>query len=769
MKSGGKLGMMMARDIKKNWLQYLSMIIITMLAVTLFCGFVSNTLTLEKSVNGYYEKSCLADLIAQFSVIGDADKQYFDDIKASGAASETEYRFYAEGSVNRISGKIFAGDTSVSRPLITGGGAGVLVDEETRQIDSFAIGKEIEIEIELPGFPAALAFAAKITGYMNFAEVSDTYTFCPVYLSIETLETAIRDAGIPFFSAETAYNQVLIKTADVQKTKDAINTHYSLQGDISPLMFIYDRATIESVAALNGEVTTSLRMIYVFPVIFLLVSILVIMTTLSALILRERTNIGTLKGIGISNRRIMMHYSFFGAVLCLIGGLIGAVLGPLIVPNIMLIKYTLVYSMPPISGIVFSILWSAVAVFGVCLLAASIGMLVCRSVIREKPAECMRPQQPKENPLLNLTAGKSNARRSRNLPFTMAARNIIIKPTRALMTIAGVMGCVALLVCSFGIGDTINNSVDLELGGQFKYDISTSYTAAQEDVFLEFMTGLYEDGTVSGYETYLTYYMTARTDSAVKNIKAFEIADGSEFTTISPGSGALLSKSIAGEMKVSTGDLLTLTSGANIYRVTVTGIIETALTKGIFVTSDIFSDSYCSPGMWIAAEQSDGLIELIKEKNGTGYATGMNEMRESVTRSVSSIDTIKYTMMIFAIALSVVVLYNLSLLNLKERNRSIATLKVLGFSNMEISASLVLEIMMLVLVGTGLGLLLGFPVLYLVMSINKIELVAFIYGIKAVSYVYATLISLLTAAGINLIFGQRLKKIKMIDSLKSVE
>lgn len=114
-------------------------------------------------------------------------------------------------------------------------------------------------------------------------------------------------------------------------------------------------------------------------------------------------------------------------------------------------------------------------------------------------------------------------------------------------------------------------------------------------------------------------------------------------------------------------------------------------------------------------------------------------------------------------------LYNLSLLNVKERHRNIATLKVLGFSNLEISSSLFYEIMALVLIGTAFGLLLGFPVLYLVLSINKVELVAFIYHIKPVSYVLAALLSLLTAAGINLVFGWLIKRIDMIDSLKSVE
>jgi putative ABC transport system permease protein len=351
----------------------------------------------------------------------------------------------------------------------------------------------------------------------------------------------------------------------------------------------------------------------------------------------------------------------------------------------------------------------------------------------------------------------------------MSVRNIVINPSRAIMTIVGVMGCTALLVCSFGIGDTVNHSIDLELGGQFKYDIATVYTHEAESGFLELVDGLKDDGRIKSYETYKTFFMTARSGDSVKSVKIFSIADNSRFTTVRPGGGALISKAVADEMKVSKGDILDVTAGANAYKVEITGIIENAVTKGIFVTSDIFDGNYCSYGMWIEADETPELMELLKEGNGTQNAVSMRERVETVADAVSSINVIKLTMMIFSIALSVVVLYNLSLLNVRERNRSIATLKVLGFSNAEVSLTLFYEIMMLVLLGTAFGLLLGFPILYLVLSINKIEILSFIYHIKPVSYVLAALLSLLTSAGINLIFGAVIKRIKMIDSLKSVE
>ena len=772
---------MTARDIRRNLLQYLSVIVITMLAVTLFCGFVSNTLTIQKKVNGFFNDCNLTDLLAQFSVLNGDDRGYFGQLSKDKAVDSLEYRFYAEGSVNQKSGKIYAGANAISAPLPAGSESkrGVMVDLKMKELDGYQIGRTIEIE-----FPGALiakalniavagdlAVELPITGFMHFAEVANTRSYYPVYIDIDVLSDALQET-LPGFSADALYNQVLIKTPKPDTVKDMINGHYRTVENDS-LIFIYDRATMESAAALNGEATTSLRMIYVFPVIFLLVSLLVIMTTVSALILRERTNIGTLKALGVSNARIMLHYACFGAALCLTGGILGVIAGPLIVPNVLLIKYNLVYSLPAGWNIVFSPLWSAAAVLTVCLLALLIGVAVCRGVVKEKAAQCMRPAQPKNNIILKRKDDAESRFKGHkgNLPLRMALRNIAIKPSRAIMTVAGVMGCTALLVCSFGIGDTVNNGVDLELGGQFKYDISTAYTAqAAAQGFLGFMDGLKEDGRIEGYETYKVFGMTASGRDTVKAVKVFSVARDSKFTTIKPGGGALMSKSLAEELKVKAGDTVKLTGRENEYDgFKIDGIIETCVTKGIFISAETFDGEYHTMGMWIAAEESAELLELINGNNGTRDAFGMTYRRAEIVRLISSINAIKYTMMMFSVALSAVVLYNLSLLNLKERNRSIATMKVLGFSDREVSSSLFCEIMLLVLPATGLGLLLGFPVLYLVLSINKIEIIAFIYKIKPVSYVLAALLSTAAAAAINLVFGLLIKRVKMIDSLKSVE
>lgn len=758
---------MTLRDIVKNILQYLSVIIINILAVTLFCGFVSNSLTLEKNLKSYYEDSNLTDIICQYSTVSADDMNFIKKLDVD----EAEYRLYSEGSINQKSAKIYINNPNnkISLPQITEGVRGVLVDRHTAEMPSFNIGSEIKIEL-----PPPLEYInVKITGIMNFAESANTYTYCPVYLDFDVLTAALPDG----FKAElvNVANQILIKTTSPKLIKEAINNYYADDSENTNFVFAYDRDSMESVVLLNSEISQSFKMIYVFPVIFLLVSVLVILSTIGPLILRERTNIGTLKGLGISNKRLLLHYSLFGAVLCLIGGIIGIIIAPFIVPNVMLIKYSLVYSIPKFAGIVFSPLWSAAAVLFVCALAFLIGFLICYKTILEKPANCMRPLPPKDNFLLKKTVKNTgentDKKNSKNIPLKMAVRNILVKPGRALMTIAGVTGCVALLVCSFGIGDTVNNSVELELGKQFNYDITTTYTQEGEDDFKEKLELLRENGEITDYETYKTYYMSAR-GKTIKDIKIFVFQQNSKFTTIHPNGKVLITKSIAEDLKINKGDTVILSTGGYSYDLKIDEFIETSYSKGIFLDNGAIFESnknYLS-GIYIAAKNpGNALVNYINTINGTGGAVSMADKRDTVNNSISSISLIRFTLMIFAIMLSVVVLYNLSLLNIKERSRDIATMKVLGFTGRQIGRSLLYEIMFLVLLGTVFGLLLGYPITFLVLSINKVEVLTFIYRIKPLSYLISAAISLVTGFLINFLFSHRIKEINMIESLKSVE
>jgi len=761
------MGRMTARDIAKNFLQYLSMVVINMLAVTLFCGFVSNALTLDRTLKKYYEDSNLTDIICQFSALTENDRTFFETLDTDAL----EYRLYSEGSAGKNSAKIYvcATDNKISLPVIAEGERGVLVDKHVSERDGLSIGSELDVEMPLPLGTTRLV----VTGIMTFTEAAATHTYSPLYIDFDALFETLFPL-LPENARQNLYknycNQILIKTPSPQNVKDVINAYYA-QAEEHGLVFVSSRDSMESVVMLNGEISQSVKMTCVFPVIFMLVSALVVLSTISPLILRERTNIGTLKSIGIKNSAILLHYSLFGAVLCLIGGVIGVIIGPLIIPNVLLVKYNLIYSIPHFVGIVYSPVWSAVALLAVCASAALIGLLVCFKAVREKPAACMRPPPPKEKFIIAKIYGRSRKGKPRGISQKMAVRNIIVKPARAVMTVIGVTGCLALLVCSFGIGDTVNNSIDFELGVQFKYDVSAAFAKESEAEadFLTLAEELKNEKKIDAYESYKVFYMSAKAEN-IKDIKIFALADNSMFTTINPGGKTLISRSVADDLKAEIGEIVTLSAAGRQYSLTIDGIIETAFTKGIFLTDTdgLFDGSFYTLGIWLKTDNADE--ELLGRLNSLGgNANTMAKIREDVDKTISSITAIRLTMMVFSITLAVTVLYNLSLLNIKERTRDIATMKVLGFSTGEIARSLLYEIMILVTLCTVCGLFFGYPITILVMTINKIEALTFIYHIKSISYLISAIISLVTAFGINFLFLRSIKKINMTESLKSIE
>ncbi|MFR1984102.1 MAG: ABC transporter permease [Christensenellaceae bacterium] len=429
----------------------------------------------------------------------------------------------------------------------------------------------------------------------------------------------------------------------------------------------------------------------------------------------------------------------------------------------------------------FDVLGTVFAVGTVALLAAVISVLVCETS-SGKPASCMRPAVPKDNLFLRLGKRRdvkksAGARQKREgflqgrkdgaLSFKMAVRNIRSSPC-ALMTVIGITGCVALLMCAFGIGDTVNNSLETEFYKQFTYDISTPYNTSG---FTKKMDAMKASGEIEAFEIYKIHYMTAIGAEANKDVKVYNFSENMTMTTIDTSGGrVVMSRSVAEFLGLKEGGTFTLNSGAQSFELTLSEIVDTAITKGVFLHTDLFEDIYGTSSAWIRADNiTDELIDKINEAGGTAQATSVEDMWGYVEDKVSSINAMKYTLMIFSVLNSVVVLYKLSLLNINERTRDIATLKVLGFKRGKIALSLLFEIMLLTLAGTVCGLILGYPLTYLVLSINKVEIMSFLYYLKPVSYVYSALLALLTSFAINYIFGRSLDKINMIESLKSVE
>ena len=255
-------------------------------------------------------------------------------------------------------------------------------------------------------------------------------------------------------------------------------------------------------------------------------------------------------------------------------------------------------------------------------------------------------------------------------------------------------------------------------------------------------------------------YAVTASGTTNKDISVYIIPENSVMCKAADG-GNTISEITASVVGVGVGDTITFTLGSCKVAYEIEAIIPTATWNGFFTTEDKFTDCYSTESVWVKTDSPQAVRDALNEVNGTAAAQTMEDRIAEVNNLISTSDSMKYTLMVFAILLSVVVLYNLSLLNVKERTRDMATLKVLGFDNFRIALALIVEILTLTLIGTAIGCLFGYPLMYLVMKLNEVAAMAFIYSITAASYFKAIAVSLGTSAFINILFGFLISKISM--------
>lgn len=348
----------------------------------------------------------------------------------------------------------------------------------------------------------------------------------------------------------------------------------------------------------------------------------------------------------------------------------------------------------------------------------------------------------------------------------MALRNIKLKPIRTFMAIIGIAGCVALLLCGFGVGDTLSNSISYDYGKTFKYDITTTYTKTDFEENLKKLEG------IKSYEKFEKMYVLAKSQTYSRNINLYKISAQSKITNIKLNLGdVFLSQSFADDYGIIEGDTISVTLGSKTKNLKVTIIDKTSIMNGIYVCDELgFDEIYKIKGLWIECDNvTNDKINYINSVNGTNTACTMENDLDKFETKISSISIMTTTLKIFAILLAVVVLMNLIFLILKERVREIATLKVIGRNIFSIVLSLFFEILFIGLLGVIVGMSLGYPLLIAVLSINKVDILHYIYHINFLSFVLTFVIVIITTLVMMLFCLYKVKKINMIESLKSME
>lgn len=800
------------RSAKNNWGQFLAIVGIATLAVTLFLGLSANAYSFDERVDRFYEQGNVSDIWITVDATNEDDREqiktYVDEV-----GGEIDERGYFPALFdNRDSFAIIAPDyPTICKPIIVDGEVDIedenanylIYDYSLADVEAFNekinIGDTVSIGIPVSIVPEAfqaffpagqeiISLDFVTTATMRFNEniengsysapcfiISESYLKQGIIEYFNNLECFMfQDYVTPVVNGLSLTNQYLI-TVNHQKNVNQLekkieNYFYSKEeiGD-SNLLSLRTLKEMPFNTIIQSDIDQATQLTYVFPFFFFFVAILVILTTISQLIIKERTEIGTLKAIGLSSKKIFLSYLALMLLLVGVGFIAGAIIGPLLIPYIMNIKYTILYTLPSMSYF-FPWFYFGITFIVFAALTSLVVFLACHNELKLSPASSMRPAKYKA--LKTKKANTNSKKAPRFLSMRMAIRNIRLNYVKSFMVVFGIMGCTALLVCGFGIDDTIDHSINHTMENFYSSDIMLTYTkdcAPIKSKLLEY----------EGVESVEEMRVASITVTAKKSVdtKIYVVDGDHPFNHVDFDVNTIaVSQKVSQDAGVKVGDTITFSLLGTEYQGTVGMIYETFLKHGIYVNAD--NAQYASlysvvnTGLVNVASGYDSEIVAENIKNDiseVGAATTKESTLEYVNDVVSSVSYMTLTVKVFAILLAVVVLYNLAYLNFKERIRLMATLKVLGFSNFDIAKSLVYETMILVFFGTLIGLALGFPVEYLVLYINRNSIVEFLYTVTPLTYIVSFVISFVTGLIINILLSLYIKNVKMVESLKSIE
>lgn len=554
-----------------------------------------------------------------------------------------------------------------------------------------------------------------------------------------------------------------------------------------PEWYVLGRGTNVGYASFEGDCDRMESLSTVFPTMFFLVAALVALTTMTRMVDEERGVIGAYKALGYGRLRIASKYLIYAAVPSVLGSLFGIVLGNQTLPRICWSAYLMMYRGPDLLVVhqpVFNTIGCVAS--AACTLGAT--AFACRSELRETPASLLQPKAPKAGKRIFLEYIRPLWKR---LKFTqkVTCRNLFLYKRRLFMTIVGIAGATGLLLTGFGIKDSVSGIVEKQYSEIYLYDTIVSLKDNEvSDGAREILDGDSFDGWMTvmkkstdlmagdaSYSGYVLVPENAEDLGTYINLRDRKTGESVEFTEGS----VLVTEKLAGLLGVDVGGTIMIENESG-RRVdfTVTGIVENYVYHYLYISPELYESETNEPfepsEIDAVCVETDGearetIAAQLQEQEGVATAGFTEDTRASFDDLVESLNSIILVIIFCAGALAFVVLYNLTNINVTERQRELATIKVLGFRDGEVAGYIYRETSLLTILGCAVGLAFGVLMHSFVIQTVEVDMVMFGRTVEPLSFVYSALLTLLFAVIVDLVMYPKLKKIDMVESLKSVD
>ena len=573
----------------------------------------------------------------------------------------------------------------------------------------------------------------------------------------------------------------------IQEAQDKLN---DAKADVKKIekgkWYVQDRLDNTGYNNIFDAIKTMSNISKMFPVIFYLVAVLISLTSMTRMIEEERVEIGTLKAMGYTNMQIISKYIIYSLFACIIGGVLGMTVGLYLLPNIVWMLYSMIYNLPEF----YCTYRVEIGLLGIIIAFICIGgatIIVATNELKQMPAVLMRPKPPKKGKRILLERIGFIWKRF-NFSQKVTARNIFRYKKRAIMTIIGIAGCTGLMLTGFGIRDSVNDIPSVQFRKIFSYDLSISLTNTKglgelNEYFsnnenIQNYTEICATTAKLGEKNYNVTVFVPKNIEDLNN--AFNLTNPETGEKVSlDDDGIIISDKIADMIGANIGDEVNFIDGDDIsYKFKVKDIMKNYVGHYAFMSKTFYENNikqyktnmiFANINENLSEDVQNNISQEILNIEGVASVSVISSLMKSVSDMLNTMNYVVIILIVASALLAFVVLYNLANINIAERQREIATLKVLGFYDKEVDNYINKENIIFTIIAIVIGLVLGTFLTSGIISSIEIDSLRFMKNILPISYVYSAGITLVFSIIVNFIIHFVLKKIDMIESLKSVE
>lgn len=785
----------MFRDIKQNLSQFITIFLMVLIGVMVYVGIEAYMDGMTSAADNFYKNNNIQDL----NVMGNLSDKDLDKIKSLDNVKDAEKKLVVNAIDKDDKDKTyllsFIDSNNISKFHIMDGEKfdvnkkGAWIDNFYAEKNNLKVGDTIKIKYD------TFSLEEKILGLINVPDhiydVKDESEFVPnrenfgfVYLSVNEIpESYIKDLVMKEmkitdekifdkyvtnfnYKEYIPYNYIMV---DVNKKKNVTSVKEDIEDNVSNAKAIVKIEDTLSYQRYQGEIDEGASYVGIFSGLFLFIAMLSVITTMTRVVKKQKLQIGTMKALGIKNSKIVMHYVGYGFFVSLAAAIVGIILGKYFIGTFFLNMEMDYFEVP--NGIPVVKPLSYLVALLVVMVVSFITYLTCRKELFKKPAEALRNEVPNVK-VSSLNLSTKGMFKKLNFSSKWNLRDILRNKFRTVTAVVGIVGCCMLIVCAFGMLNSMNHFIKLQFEDLYNFNYKLSLKENIKDDELKVLTDKYGNNTSETLtiETKIGKEREANTIFVTNagNLVRFQNENG-EFIKVNKNNGVYVTRKLAKENNLKVGDTIKWhIYGVNkYYESKIVGLTKDPQVQNLTMTKEYLESldiDYKPDSLYTNTD-----LKGVKDIKNVSLVQDINELKNGLESMLSMMKSMIMLIIVFAIGLGAIIIYNMGILSYSEKQYQFATLKVLGFSDKKIKKIFVEQNSWI----TILSIIIGLPTGYYMTSWIFKSVIADNYDFSAYinlsTYLIAIVGTILVSIIVSRMLSKKVNKIDMVSSLKANE